>query len=217
MNVEEKRDKVLDYCNETTCSECALNTAEVHDRFGVDDGVCFDIATASEKTLDEALEKIDNNKIERMDKEIQKYCGKQWHCRECCIHEICTRCKGDFRHNEKECKEAYDTIVETTLKANGVYDCLEDISDSTESTESTEPTELTNDIINHPSHYTHGGMECIDEMLLVFGKEAVKHFCLLNSWKYRKRCLFKHGEEDLKKADWYLSKYKELCDGNETN
>lgn len=66
------------------------------------------------------------------------------------------------------------------------------------------------DIINHPMHYTHGGMECIDEMILIFGKEAVKNFCICNAWKYRKRALFKNGEEDIKKSDWYLKKYKEL-------
>ena len=66
--------------------------------------------------------------------------------------------------------------------------------------------------VNHPKHYNRkGGMECIDEMILVFGKEAVKHFCLCNAWKYRYRAADKNGEEDLKKSDWYLSKYKELC------
>ena len=68
----------------------------------------------------------------------------------------------------------------------------------------------TEDIVNHPSHYTHGGMECIDEMVMVFGKEVVQHFCVCNVWKYRKRALFKNGEEDLKKSDWYLQKFKEL-------
>lgn len=66
-------------------------------------------------------------------------------------------------------------------------------------------------IISKPKHYNReGGMECIDEMILVFGKEAVKHFCLCNAWKYRYRAADKNGEEDLKKSDWYLNKYKEL-------
>lgn len=68
------------------------------------------------------------------------------------------------------------------------------------------------DMVNHPDHYTQGGMECIDEMVMIFGTEAVKHFCVCNVWKYRKRALFKNGEEDLKKADWYIKKYKELSD-----
>lgn len=66
------------------------------------------------------------------------------------------------------------------------------------------------DPVNHPSHYCQGGMECIDEMVEVFGVEAVRNFCLLNVWKYRKRAVFKNGEEDMKKADWYMKKWMEL-------
>ena len=72
--------------------------------------------------------------------------------------------------------------------------------------------EKTYDNINHPKHYCRdGGMESIDEMVLVFGAEAVKNFCLCNVWKYRYRAADKNGEEDLKKSDWYMRKYKELC------
>lgn len=68
-----------------------------------------------------------------------------------------------------------------------------------------------NDNIDHPSYYnSDDGMECIDEMIIIFGKEKVKAFCLLNVWKYRKRAVFKNGEEDMKKADWYMNKYIEL-------
>ena len=67
------------------------------------------------------------------------------------------------------------------------------------------------DNVNHPQHYCReDAMECIDEMILVFGKEAVQNFCLCNAWKYRYRAADKNGEEDLKKSDWYLNKYKEL-------
>lgn len=67
--------------------------------------------------------------------------------------------------------------------------------------------------VEHPSHYNRdGAMECIDEMVLVFGREATMHFCLLNAWKYRYRAADKNGEEDLKKSDWYIKKFKELCD-----
>jgi hypothetical protein len=76
------------------------------------------------------------------------------------------------------------------------------------------PQEPTVDMVNRPPHYCReGGMECIDEMLILFGKEAVKHFCLCNAWKYRYRSNAKNGEEDLKKSDWYIKKYKELVEG----
>ena len=68
------------------------------------------------------------------------------------------------------------------------------------------------DPVNHPSHYTNGGMECIDEMVLVFGKEAAAHFCLCNAWKYRRRALYKDGEQDMQKSHWYINKYKELIE-----
>lgn len=67
------------------------------------------------------------------------------------------------------------------------------------------------DVVNHPEHYCRDdAMECIDEMLLIFGVEATMHFCLLNAWKYRYRAADKNGEEDLKKSDWYIAKYAEL-------
>ena len=68
------------------------------------------------------------------------------------------------------------------------------------------------DNVNHPSHYTQGGMECIDEMIMIFGKDAVMDFCVCNAWKYRKRAMFKNGQEDMDKSDWYLQKYKELSE-----
>ena len=80
----------------------------------------------------------------------------------------------------------------------------------------TEPEVNEVDNVNRPAHYTQGGMECIDEMILIFGKEAVKNFCICNAWKYRKRAMFKNGQEDMDKSDWYINKYKELNDLGET-
>ena len=77
--------------------------------------------------------------------------------------------------------------------------------------------ELTNEVnpsyVDHPAHYqSEGGMECIDEMVLVFGVEAVKDFCICNVWKYRFRQSSKNGDEDMEKSHWYMRKYKELCE-----
>lgn len=69
----------------------------------------------------------------------------------------------------------------------------------------------TDDPVNHPPHYTQCEIECIDAMAILFGKEAVATFCKLNAFKYKYRAPFKGSqEEDLKKADWYLKKAKEL-------
>jgi len=68
------------------------------------------------------------------------------------------------------------------------------------------------DNVNHPSHYNQGKYECIDVMVDVFGEEATKNFCFLNAFKYLWRSKDKNGEEDIKKAIWYLNKYLEVDD-----
>lgn len=98
----------------------------------------------------------------------------------------------------------------------GYDDCVEAIYNylnKFEPTEPTEPTESTEDIITKPSHYNRkGAMECLDEIELIFGREALKYFCLCNAWKYRYRAADKNGEEDIKKSDEYLRRYKEMCE-----
>lgn len=65
------------------------------------------------------------------------------------------------------------------------------------------------DMVNHPSHYEHG-IECIDEMVLLYGVMETMSFCKLNSHKYRKRALDKGGREDIDKSDWYMKEYAYL-------
>lgn len=68
---------------------------------------------------------------------------------------------------------------------------------------------IESDSVNHPSHY-QGKHECIDEMIALFGVEAVKAFCKCNVYKYRYRAAAKNGQEDLDKANWYMDKLLEL-------
>ena len=70
------------------------------------------------------------------------------------------------------------------------------------------PVDLDN--VNHPSHYETGKFECIDVMLETQGEEAVKAFCICNAMKYLYRHKRKNGDEDVRKASWYLNKYLEL-------
>ena len=71
---------------------------------------------------------------------------------------------------------------------------------------------LINDNVNHPAHYETGKFECFDVMIETQGKEAVLDFCICNAFKYIYRFRNKGGDEDIKKANWYLSKYLELRD-----
>jgi hypothetical protein len=60
-------------------------------------------------------------------------------------------------------------------------------------------------------HYNHQPIEVIDMMISIYGKEAVIHFCLLNSFKYRMRAGHKDDAvKDIEKAVWYEKKAKEL-------
>lgn len=64
-----------------------------------------------------------------------------------------------------------------------------------------------NDNVNHPSHYTQGGIECIDAIKsAVSGLAGIEAVCTGNIIKYLWRWKFKNGLEDLKKARWYLDK-----------
>ena len=64
------------------------------------------------------------------------------------------------------------------------------------------PTPPT-DLVNHPPHYTQGGIECIDAIRASMSKEQFLGYCKGNSLKYQWRYEAKGGVEDLKKAKWY--------------
>lgn len=72
-----------------------------------------------------------------------------------------------------------------------------------------EENDEEHDAVNHPFHYEHG-IECIDEMILLYGVVETMIFCKLNSHKYRKRAFDKGGKEDMDKSDWYMKEYAYL-------
>ena len=71
------------------------------------------------------------------------------------------------------------------------------------------------DMVNHPSHYTQGGIECIDCIKsATVGKIGIEAFCVGNAIKYLFRYEEKNGVEDVKKARWYIDRLiKELENG----
>lgn len=63
------------------------------------------------------------------------------------------------------------------------------------------------DVINHPSHYTKGRIECIDAIdSATTGKSGIEAVCVANIIKYLFRYEEKNGLEDVKKAQWYINK-----------
>lgn len=77
-----------------------------------------------------------------------------------------------------------------------------------------ESTEQNHDAVNHPLHYTAGGIECIEALKAattrLTGIEAV---CTANAIKYLWRWKYKNGAEDIRKAIWYCERLlKEIGD-----
>ena len=71
------------------------------------------------------------------------------------------------------------------------------------------------DMVNHPSHYTQGGIECIDALkAATISKTGIEAVCTANAIKYLWRYEEKNGIEDVKKARWYIDRLiKELENG----
>ena len=71
------------------------------------------------------------------------------------------------------------------------------------------------DMVNHPSHYTQGGIECIDALkAATVSKTGIEAVCTANAIKYLWRYEEKNGIEDVKKARWYIDRLiKELENG----
>ena len=63
------------------------------------------------------------------------------------------------------------------------------------------------DVVNHPSHYNKGSIECIDAIdSATTGKSGIEAVCVANVIKYLWRYEEKNGLNDVKKAKWYLNK-----------
>ena len=134
---------------------------------------------------------------------VRVYCALQ-ECDSCLIHSICEASDADFEFNTS----AYNAALDI-LEKRGYTKWFEQCPANCEEPDCNEAF----DTISKPKHYNReDAMESIDEMELIFGREVVKDFCLCNVWKYRYRAADKNGKEDLEKSDWYMKKYKELCD-----
>lgn len=124
---------------------------------------------------------------------IQFYCEHTDDCARCKISELCEEIIGDFDVNPEHAVKAYDLIKDDIYVTDDVGGIIQSF-----------------DPVERPEHYTSGKVECIDAMEDAFEKEAVKSFCLCNAFKYLWRQNKKGHLEDIKKANWYLTKYLEL-------
>lgn len=113
----------------------------------------------------------------------------------------------DFQWNQPADLIAYKVVaVMPKLKPDGSDEELSVVY---------EPADLLSlhvpDVVNHPSHYTNGKVECIDAIeSATVGKTGIEAVCVANVIKYLWRYEDKNGLEDIKKAQWYLNKLIEV-------
>lgn len=103
-------------------------------------------------------------------------------------------CMERVREKRKQKQKATETTMESE-KENNVHE-----------------SEQGYDTVDRPKHYTSTSIECIDAMIETQGEEAVIDFCVCNAFKYLWRHRGKNGDEDVRKANWYLNKAVELMD-----
>lgn len=73
---------------------------------------------------------------------------------------------------------------------------------------------MAHDPVNHPAHYTAGGVECIDAIRAALGDEGFVAYCRGNAMKYTWRAGLKAAHaEDLRKGAWYLTRAADTLDG----
>lgn len=65
------------------------------------------------------------------------------------------------------------------------------------------------DDVNHPDHYTQGGIECIDAIQAALTPEEWRGYLKGNCLKYIWRERLKGGSQSIEKAEWYIRRLLE--------
>jgi hypothetical protein len=65
------------------------------------------------------------------------------------------------------------------------------------------------DEVNHPPHYTQGGIECIDAIRAALTPEEFRGYCKGNVLKYTWRERIKQQNIAMEKAQWYINQMLE--------
>ena len=70
------------------------------------------------------------------------------------------------------------------------------------------------DNVNNPPHYNKAGIECIDAIAAATG-DGFQYYLQGNIIKYLWRYRYKNGNEDLRKARFYLNRLIETKEGQD--
>ena len=170
--------------------------------------------------------------------EIEKYCDSIDDCSECAIKNSDFTCYSLYdlfpevieKNYEIIFGNAEDTDEEEKMtireKAKSINDNsllneyaiernYEIIFGNTSETKEENVEKKAEDMVNHPSHYTHGGVECIDAITSALSsyEDSVDSWLVGQVIKYLWRAPLKGKyDEDIKKAQFYLNRLVEKID-----
>jgi len=104
------------------------------------------------------------------------------------------------------CDISYVWAVRKKMKAGYVYNVPGGAAPQAYF-EAGEPVAAVHEEVNHPAHYTDGGIETIDFIEAKLSPEEFRGYCLGNIIKYLSRT-GKKGDlmTDLRKAQWFLDR-----------
>ena len=137
--------------------------------------------------------------IKEMRRELWKYCGEFDLCSDGCrLKSLDGSCIWDDLSNESTV-DCYHFLI-----AEGLIGKPEQPEINFVKAERNDEVEPTNDAVQHPSHYTQGGIECIEAIRASMTADGFCDYCKGNIIKYIWRWRDKGGVEDLRKASVYL-------------
>lgn len=100
-----------------------------------------------------------------------------------------------------------DIIAYRLQKPTKSEQACDDVAETDDESDLNECIGQDVDVINHPSHYTKGRIECIDAIdSATVGKTGIEAVAVANIIKYLWRYEEKGGLESVRKAQWYLNK-----------
>ena len=137
--------------------------------------------------------------IEEMRNKLTEYCSGFIHCENGCRLRMPEG--GCIWNNlsDENTEDCYHFLI-----AEGLIGKPEQPEINFVKAKRNDEVEPTNDAVQHPSHYTHGGIECIDAIRASMTDDGFCDYCKGNIIKYIWRWRDKGGVEDLRKASVYL-------------
>ena len=151
--------------------------------------------------------------IDEMRNKLDKYCKKFDLCSDGCRlrnpNDGSCRCSWDDLSDENT-EDCYWFLVNEGLISKPEQPEINFVK-----VERNDEVEPTNGAVQHPSHYTHGGIECIEAIKASMTADGFCDYCKGNIIKYIWRWRDKGGVEDLRKASVYLDWLINAADENE--